>query len=111
MKRALIAVLLIAVPTAVRADCAGDVSALRARLAREKDPQIVAAVRKPLQQAQKQLKGSESECRNAVTRAYRAFNEPAATPVDIKEPYSARRPNTSYTPLNARPAQPLNATK
>ena len=69
---------LAAVPVAARADCAGDIESVKTRLARETDPQVKAAVKKQLQQAEMQKKGSESECRNAVTRAWRAFTPPPA---------------------------------
>ena len=74
----------VAVPVAARADCAGDIESVKTRLARETDPQVKAAVKKQLQQAEMQKKGSESECRNAVTRAWRAFTPPP-TPVVKKD--------------------------
>jgi hypothetical protein len=57
------------------ADCKGDLAVLKARLAREKDPQVIAATSKHVKRAEIETKGSESECRNAVTRGFRALEE------------------------------------
>jgi hypothetical protein len=85
------------------ADCAGDVAALKARLAREKDPTKSFAAKRQVTIAQQNIKGSESECRNAVTRAWRIFNAPA-------EPQQAAKPAYGV-PLQPKPGQPLNTVK
>jgi hypothetical protein len=66
-------VLLAAQPAS--ADCKSDLDALKARIALEKDPTVIAATSKHVKRAEVETKGSESECRNAVTRGWRAFHE------------------------------------
>jgi hypothetical protein len=55
------------------ADCKSDLAMLKARLAREKDPAVIRATQKHVKRAEIETKGSESECRNAVTRGFRAM--------------------------------------
>ena len=81
----LAALALVTLPATARADCAGDIDRVKAKLARETDPMVKAAVRKELQRAEIEKRGSESECRNAVTRAWRAFT-PASAPKKKEEP-------------------------
>jgi hypothetical protein len=59
------------------ADCADDLRGLKARVVREKDPVKSAAAKKQVMLADQNVRGSESECRNAVTRGYRILNQPA----------------------------------
>jgi hypothetical protein len=62
----------------VLADCVDQVPSLKARIAREQDTGKAGAARKQLAIAQQNLRGSESECRNAVIRANRILNEQPA---------------------------------
>jgi hypothetical protein len=55
------------------ADCKSDLAALKGRLAREKDPAVIKATQKHVKRAEIETKGSESECRNEVTRGWRAM--------------------------------------
>jgi hypothetical protein len=57
------------------ADCKSDLVALKARLAREKEPSVIRATQKHVRRAEIETRGSESECRNAVTRGWRAIAE------------------------------------
>jgi hypothetical protein len=66
-------VLLAAYPAA--ADCRSDLKALKSRIALEKDPTVIAATSKHVKRAEIETNGSESECRNAVTRGWRALEE------------------------------------
>jgi hypothetical protein len=84
------------------ADCAADVAILKARIARENDAVKSIAAKKQLGVAQQQLKGSESECRNAVTRAYRILN---AEPQPIAAGQQARQP------LVPAPGKPWNTIR
>ena len=58
------------------AGCASDIQSVKERLARETNPQIKAAVGKEVAKAELAQKGSEIDCNNAVTRAWRAFTPP-----------------------------------
>src|SRR5437660_12486379 len=82
------------IATPALADCARDVATLKAKVAHERDPQVAAAVEKHLVKAEKNLRGSESECRNDVTRAWRAFEQPAAA--DAQTPPNQRQEKTAY---------------
>jgi hypothetical protein len=55
------------------ADCKSDLASLKASLAREKNPAVLAATQKHVKRAEIETKGSESECRNEVTRGWRAM--------------------------------------
>lgn len=57
------------------ADCKSDLAALKARVAHEKDPAVRNAAQKHVKRAEIETKGSESECRNEVTRGWRAMAE------------------------------------
>jgi len=59
------------------ADCVDDLPGLKARVAHEKDPVKSAAARKQVMLADQNVRGSESECRNAVIRAYRILKQPS----------------------------------
>ena len=67
----------------VLADCIDDVPKLKARITRESDAAKAGAAKKQLAAAEKNVRGSESECRNAVTRAYRILNESSAEPAKL----------------------------
>ncbi len=73
-----------------RADCAYDMKQIQGRLVNEPDKTKVAAVRKQLLKAQEAEPTSETECRNAVTRAWRALRAPPEE--------TARAPNTANVP-------------
>jgi hypothetical protein len=65
-------------PAVARADCAYDLNQAKGRLVHETDKDKAAAVRKLLAKAEQERKTSETECRNYVTRAWRALRaEPA----------------------------------
>jgi hypothetical protein len=73
-----IALGLIACPTvAAHALCLDDIAALKERIQR-RPTNDVGTARKELAKAELAEKTSESECRNAVARARRALNTPAA---------------------------------
>lgn len=57
------------------ADCKSDLASLKARVAVEQDPDVRKAAAKHIRRAEIETKGSESECRNAVTRGWRAMAE------------------------------------
>ena len=97
---ALLAGLLAAGP--VLADCIDDVPKLKARVTRESDTAKAGAAKKQLMLAEQNLKGSESECRNAVTRAYRILNESAAQPAKL--PPGSR-------PTEPAPGKPWNSIR
>ena len=84
--------------TPVLADCKSDLGALKARLEREPDKEVKAYVRKHVERAEKELKGSESECRNEVTRGWRAYAQ-ATSAAEQKAKQAVAERNT---PLNAR---------
>ena len=68
------------------ADCKSDLAMLKARLAREKDPAVIRATQKHVKRAEIETKGSESECRNEVTRGWRAMAEARdATALEAKQ--------------------------
>jgi hypothetical protein len=74
-----LATLLMAWAPPAAADCKSDLLALKARLAREKEPSVLRAAQKHVRRAEIEVKGSESECRNAVTRGWRALAEAQQT--------------------------------
>jgi hypothetical protein len=74
---ALAALVIIVGSAPALADCIDDLPALKARVAHEKDPAKTAAAKKQVMLANENVHGSESECRNAVTRAYRILNQSA----------------------------------
>jgi hypothetical protein len=80
------------------ADCKSDLGLLKARLAHESDKTVKDAVKKHVERAEKELKGSESECRNAVTRGWRTYQE-ASVNVDQKAKQATAERNV---PLNSR---------
>lgn len=57
------------------ADCKSDLASLKARVAAERDPDVRKAAAKHIRRAEIETRGSESECRNAVTRGWRAMAE------------------------------------
>jgi hypothetical protein len=65
---------MVAAPPAA-ADCKSDLLALKARLAREREPTVLRATERHVKRAEIEIRGSESECRNAVTRGWRALAE------------------------------------
>jgi hypothetical protein len=85
----------------VLADCASDVAVLDRRVARETDPAKSAAAKKQLIRAHENLKGSETECLNAVTRTYRILNASAAP-----QPLPA-----GTAPTTPAPGKPWNSIK
>jgi hypothetical protein len=86
---ALTAALLLPIAPA-RADCAYDIKQLQGKLVNEPDKVKAAAVRKQLLKAEEARPTSETECRNAVTRGWRALRAPPEEP--------ARAPNTANVP-------------
>ena len=80
------------------ADCRSDLDLLKARLARESDKAVKDAVKKHVERAEKELKGSESECRNAVTRGWRTYQEASAYADQKAKQANADR----NVPLNSR---------
>ena len=93
MKRLTIVVLAMALlspAAAAWADCAYDIGELKNKLLHEQDKMKVAAVNKQLKKAQEAQPTSETECRNAVTRGWRALRAPTEEP--------ARAPNTANVP-------------
>jgi hypothetical protein len=81
MRRSFLPVLALAAGLAagpVFADCIDDVPRLKERIKREADATKAGAARKQLLLAEQNLRGSESECRNAVVRASRILSEPTA---------------------------------
>jgi hypothetical protein len=80
------------------ADCKSDLGQLKDRLARESDKAVKIAVQKHVDGAEKELKGSESECRNAVTRGWRTYHETSAYAVQKAKEANADR----NVPLNSR---------
>jgi hypothetical protein len=76
------ALVLTALPAAApRADCASDIETVQARVKKEADPRVKAAVNKHLNTAFEQKeRGDEIECHNAITRAWRALRTPPAAP-------------------------------
>jgi hypothetical protein len=64
---------LAASPQPALADCKSDLALLKARLAHERDPAVLRATQPHVKRAEIETKGSESECRNAVTRGFRAM--------------------------------------
>jgi hypothetical protein len=99
MKKASIVALVAAsllLPAAIaRADCSYDIGQLKAKLATEPDKVKAAAVRKQLDKAAEAQRTSETECRNAVTRGWRALRAPPEEP--------ARAPNTANVPNYSGP--------
>ena len=67
--------LLVAWSSPAAADCKSELAALKARLVHEKDPTVLRATQKYVKRAEIETKGSESECRNDVTRGWRAMAE------------------------------------
>jgi hypothetical protein len=88
------------------ADCAAEVAQLKPRVQRERDPQIAGPAKRELARAQEQLQGSESECRNAVTRAWRILKQPS-TAANAKNGQQDYR----YVPYNARQDTPVNTPR
>jgi hypothetical protein len=80
------------------ADCKGNLEQLKARLARESDKAVKDAVRKHVERAEKELRGSESECRNAVTRGWRTYHEASAYADQKAKQANAER----NVPVNSR---------
>jgi hypothetical protein len=80
------------------ADCKSDLGLLKARLAHESDKAVKDAVKKHVDRAEKELKGSESECRNAVTRGWRTYQEASAYAEQKAKQANADR----NVPLNSR---------
>jgi hypothetical protein len=108
MARALLLAVLLATVAAAPAlaDCVDEVAKLKPRVARERDPQIAGPAKRELARAQEQLQGSETECRNAVTRAWRILKQPPAT-ADAK----GGKQGYSYVPYNAREETPVNTPR
>jgi hypothetical protein len=78
---------------AARADCAYDIQQLQGKLVNEPDKVKAAAVRKQLLKAEEARPTSETECRNAVTRGWRALRAPPEDPT-----MAPRAPNTANVP-------------
>ena len=95
---ALAALLAAGVASPALADCKSDLGLLKARLARETDQAVKDAVKKHVERAEKELKGSESECRNAVTRGWRTYQEASAYADQKAKQANADR----NVPLNSR---------
>lgn len=57
-----------------RADCAFDIAALQSKVAKPADAARFGLVRKELGKADESRASSETECRNHVARAWRAFH-------------------------------------
>ena len=89
---ALTAALLLPIAPA-RADCAYDIQQLQGKLVNEPDKVKAAAVRKQLLKAEEARPTSETECRNAVTRGWRALRAPPEDPATVP-----RAPNTANVP-------------
>jgi hypothetical protein len=94
----LAALLAAGVASPALADCKSDLGQLKARLARESDKAVKDAVKKHVERAEKELKGSESECRNAVTRGWRTYHEASAYTDQKARQATADR----NVPLNSR---------
>ncbi|MBX6368967.1 MAG: hypothetical protein IRZ04_13340 [Rhodospirillales bacterium] len=78
MKRSVLLLAALAITlsaTPAFADCKSDLASLKARVAMERDPDVRKAAEKHVKRAEIETKGSESECRNAVTRGWRAMAE------------------------------------
>lgn len=60
-------------PQPAFADCKSDLALLKGRLAHERDPAVLRATQPHVKRAEIETKGSESECRNEVTRGFRAM--------------------------------------
>ena len=86
-----------------RADCIDDLPGLKARVTREKDPVKSAAAKKQVMLAEQNVRGSESECRNAVTRAYRILKQPADQ--------TAQAANPNKPPAAPAPGKPWNSIR
>jgi hypothetical protein len=86
----------------VLADCIDDVPNLKARITREQDAAKATAARKQLAIAQQNVRGSESECRNAVVRAYRILNQSPAQQAQLPP---GQRPTTPA------PGKPWNSIR
>ena len=87
-----VALMAIVLPEASRADCATDIQSVRARVAKEADPQIRGAVDKQIKSAEvHRQRNDEVECHNAVTRAWRAFNPPPPAMKKKEDPIDPRR--------------------
>lgn len=71
----LVAIVTIAWAMPAAADCKSDLASLKARVASERDPDVRKAAAKHVRRAEIETRGSESECRNAVTRGWRAMAE------------------------------------
>ena len=80
------------------ADCKADLDQLKARLVHESDKAVRDAAKKHVERAEKELKGSESECRNAVTRGWRTYYEASDDAAQKAKQASADR----NVPLNSR---------
>lgn len=69
-----------------QADCAYDITQLNGKLASESNKAKVTAVRKELAKAEAARRTSETECRNAVTRAWTAYRAAPEVPARANVP-------------------------
>jgi hypothetical protein len=93
---ALVAAIMLLPVAASRADCASDITQLKARVANVSDKMRAFAVRKQLDKATEAQRTSETECLNAVSRGWKALRAPAEPPPRL--PNTANVPN--YSTLN-----------